>query len=309
MKIVFMGTEDFGIPALEALMQRGHEVAAIVTTPPRPKGRGRKLTSSSVAEFAEKAALSPVFMPESLKEAGFLDSLRQLEADLFLVAAYRILPEEVFTLPRVATVNIHASLLPKYRGAAPIQRAIEAGETTTGVTIFSIDKGIDTGRIIVQKSLDIGRSDTSPMLYERLSRLGAQAIIEAVELMLSGIVRYIEQDEATATKAPKLSKEEGLINWNDTAEQIFNRIRAYKPFPGTFTMLDSRRLGIEWAEPHMHSSDYACGAVSGASGEWFEVQCLRSTLRVIEVKPEGKSAMSAAAFMRGTKLERGKILG
>lgn len=309
MRFVFMGTENFGLPALEKLIEKGHSLAAIVSTPARYKGRGRKLIDSPVSLFSNKKGFSPLFTPQNLKNSNFISKLKAVNADFFLVAAFRILPEEVFTIPSFGTLNIHASLLPAYRGAAPVQRSIEAGEESTGVTIFHIDKGIDTGNIILQKHTDIGSQETAPQLYRRLSLLGAEAVEEAVDLLQRGNGAYFAQDDSRATKAPKLSKQEGRINFDDTARQIYNRIRAFKPFPGTYTFLKGRRLEIEWAIPVEYSSNYSPGHICKIDREWFDVQCRDSVLRVLEVKPEGKKNMPAPAFMRGTGINTGMRLG
>lgn len=309
MKIVYMGTADFGIPALQQLILSRFTICGIVTTPPRMKGRGLKMVDSPIAEYAYEHNLAPVLTPENLKDSDFISTLSKLEADLFVVIAYRILPEEVFGIPPLGTINVHASLLPKFRGPAPIHRAIEAGEKETGISIFQINKGIDTGRIICRKKLAIGEQETTPELYERMSSLGAEALIEACTSLQQGAVTYVEQDHTLASSAPKLSKEESLINWDSSATLLFNKIRAFKPFPGTKTSLDGKLLGIEWAVAVEGDSDKLCGHVCEVSTDWFEVQCRDSRLRILEVKPAGKKQMTVRAFLNGTKVEKGMILG
>jgi len=309
MKLVFLGSDEFGLPALERLAKAGHEIAAIVSTPAKPKGRGLKVVDSAVVTYTKQHEYQPIFTPENLKDSVFISSLKALEPQLFVVAAFRILPPEVFTIPSLSTINIHASLLPLYRGPAPIQRAIAAGESRTGVTIFAIDRGIDTGRIILQRELTIGPKETSPQLHARLSELGAEAIVEAVALLEAGEVSYVEQDERFASRAPKLAKEEAVIDWHEEAATIYNRIRAFKPFPGTYTVMNGRRLGIEWAEPLEAPPDFEPGTVCAVSKDWFEVQCGKGRLRVLEVKPEGRKHMDAGAFMRGSALACGVELG
>ena len=208
MKIVFMGSADFGIHALEKLLE-SHNIVGIISTPAKPSGRGLKLCDSPVTAFAREQGIGPVFTPESLKQPELPSLLKNLGADLFVVVAFRILPKSIFAIPPLGTINIHASLLPKYRGPAPIHRAIEAGEEETGVTIFRIDEGIDTGEILLQKKIGIGQSETTPELYSRLSILGADALIEALGLLESGSYKAIPQDISQATRAPKLSKGEG----------------------------------------------------------------------------------------------------
>ncbi|MBD3391471.1 MAG: methionyl-tRNA formyltransferase [Chitinivibrionales bacterium] len=309
MRIVFMGTEDFGLPALKRLARQGNEVAGVVSTPPRQRGRGLRLADSPVAAWARETGCGPVLTPERLNDPAFLSELRARDADLFVVAAFRILPPDVFAMPRLGTVNIHASLLPRYRGPAPIQRAIEAGETETGVTIFKIDRGIDTGGIILSKATAIGEEETTPELYARLRELGADALAEAVSLLERGKATCHPQDERHATKAPKLLKEEAVLDFEEHARVLYNRVRAFKPFPGTYTMLNGRRLGVEWAHPLESPGGRQPGTVCGISGDSFDIQCGRSVLRVLEVKPEGRKRMDAGAYLRGARLETGTVLG
>ncbi len=303
-----MGSSDFGIPALSSLISQNYNIAGIVTTPPRHKGRGLKIEESPIATYAIQNRLKPVFKPENLKDKDFIRDISLLKADLFIVIAYRILPADIFELPPLGTINVHASLLPKYRGPAPIHRAIEAGEKETGVTVFRIDKGIDTGNVILQKSITIAESKTTPQLYDHLSKLGAEAIIETCELFKKDKISYYNQNNAEVTHAPKLKKSESLLNWDMTAQALFNRIKAFKPFPGTYTLLNGNRLGIEWAVPVDNSFDSEKGIVCEISPDWFEVQCDNSRLRILEVKPAGKKRMPVKAFLLGTKLKKGTKL-
>ena len=306
MRIVFFGTADFGIPALDLLHTR-HTLAGVVTTPPRPSGRGRKLTSSPVAQHAGTFHEIPVFTPEVLDDPVFIETLDNLSADCFVVVAYRLLPRAVFSLPPQGTINIHASLLPAYRGPAPIQRAIEAGETETGVTVFRIDEGIDTGEILGQSVVPIGDEETTPELYERLSRLGVDVLDTTLRELEHGVCRPKRQDSVSASKAPKLKKSEAFIDWNLSARELFNKIRAFKPFPGTVTMIGKSRFGIEWATPidgavpGKHSS----GTIISVTGKTFDVQTGNGVLRIVSVKPEGRKTMSAGEYLRGTPLREG----
>ena len=284
-------------------------VRAIVTTPAKPQGRGLIYADSPVTVYAKSHGLSPILTPQNLKEPSFIDQLKQYPSDLFVVIAYRVLPPEVFMLPRIGTINVHASLLPRFRGPAPIHRAIEAGEQTTGVTVFKIDTGVDTGNVILQKSLAIAPQETTPHLYERLSALGAQALAEACDQLMESAVRYIHQDHTVATRAPKLDKKEAFLDWKLPAGVLFNRIRAFKPFPGTCTMLGKKLLKIEWAEPVSIESGAPCGQVVAVTQEWFDVQCGEGLLRVLEVKPEGKKQMKVTDFLRGNLIEKGIQLG
>ena len=308
MKIVFMGSAEFGIPALKLLLSN-HSVVGIVTTPPRPKGRGRAVAPSPVGQFAQAAGVGPIFSPSDLKDPLFYRSITACKADLFIVAAFRILPKFLFSLPRLGAINIHASLLPKYRGPAPIQRAIEAGETETGVTIFRIDEGIDTGMILLQKRVPIGPAETSEQLYGRLSDLGAHALMEAIERIDAGAAIPMRQNHVAASGAPKLTREEAAIDWHLSSQVIFNKIRAFKPFPGTFAVFKGERLGIEAARPmHGKAAVAAPGTVVAVGDGYFDVQCLQGSLRVLEVKPANRRRMSVHDFLLGTRMQEGTAL-
>jgi methionyl-tRNA formyltransferase len=306
MKIVFMGSADFGIPALERLSQF-HQIVGIVSTPARPKGRGLKLEDSPVAEFAKKKGIEPILTPEKLSDLEFIDQLKSFNADIFVVVAFRILPKVVFSIPPLGTVNIHASLLPRYRGPAPIHRAIEAGEKVTGITIFRIDEGIDTGEIIKQVSIPIGEQQTTPELYEIMSSCGAENIIEAIEMLQKREVVPSAQNHLDACKAPKLKKDEGLVDWNLPAETIFNRLRAFKPFPGTYSQLAGQRIGIEWATPLPSESGSGIepGTIIDVSQDVILVKCGSGTLQITSVKPEGKRSMTVHDFLLGKKIVKG----
>jgi len=321
MKIVFMGSAEFGLPALDMLLSR-HEVAAVVSTPAKPKGRGLKLFDSPVTEFAKSRGVDTVLTPENLLDRELIQQLVSLEPDLFVVVAFRILPREVFTIPKSGTLNIHASLLPRYRGAAPIHRAVEAGERETGVTVFRIDEGVDTGGIILQEKLSIGDSETTPELYGRLSAAGADALRDAIDGLAIGNAKIIPQNPAEATRAPKLSRQEGHIDWNLPAGVIFNKIRAFKPFPGTYFFINGKRVNIEWGEPVVNVSNddvnkvsnvedkynpvqAASGTVLTAKGDYIDVQCGGGVLRILKVKPEGRPSMDVRAFLLGHTINEG----
>jgi len=308
MKIVFMGSAEFGIPSLKRIIDSGFDVRGIVTTPAREKGRGLKTFESPVAQFALQNSIKPLIKPESLNDSNLIKTLETLEPDLFIVIAYRILPYQVFSIPSMGTINVHASLLPAYRGPAPIQRAIEAGEMETGITVFKIDHGIDTGNIILQRKISIGTEDTTPEVYERLSNLSADAMEEVCNNFESGNIHYKEQNNLCATLAPKLNKHEAAVNWNLTVFEIFNKIRAFKPFPGTYSMLDSSRLGIEWALPGEKTITAIPGTITKVNTDSFEVQCADGCLKIVEVKPEGKKKMTTSAFLNGNRIQEGTLL-
>ncbi len=300
-RIVFMGTTQFGISALAGLKAAGHDIAAVVSTPASPKGRGRGLVDSPMALYAKSAGLLPLLTPQSLNDERFMEELKTFNADVFVVAAFRILPKAVFSIPPLGTYNIHASILPKYRGSAPIQRAVAAGETETGVTIFRIDTGIDTGRIVLAQKTAIGPEETAEQLAERLSVLGAESLPQALERVASGADILETQNPALACGAPKLTKAEGRIDWQKSARDIFNEIRAFKPFPGTYTFLDDTRISLEWGVPAAQGagSDAVPGTVVTLDKEGFTVQCGEGAVAVTMVKPGGGTVMTARDFVNG----------
>jgi methionyl-tRNA formyltransferase len=308
LRILFMGSADFGIHTLDALIEAGHRIVGVVSTPARPRGRGLTMQDSPVTIAARRRSLEPVICPESLKDPALAEDLSALGAELFVVVAFRILPPAIFSIPPYGTVNIHASLLPRFRGPAPIQRAIEAGERESGVTIFRIDEGIDTGGVILQRRTAIGEKETTPELYERLSRLGAEALLDAIERIELGKVEYQRQDAALVSKAPKLKKAEARIDWQQSARTLFNRIRAFKPFPGSYAMLDGKRLGVIRAEPIACDTKEPVGTVAAVGDDYFDVVAGAGCLRIYEVKPEGRKQMSAGAFVHGRSIQRGTKL-
>lgn len=222
------------------------------------------------------------------------------------MVAFRILPRTLFSLPKFGTLNIHASLLPQYRGPAPIHRAIEAGEKKTGITVFRIDDGIDTGEILKQAVVAIGEQETTPELYGRLSILGADTLITVLEDLASGTCSPVDQRLQKGSRAPKLKKSEAAINWNLSADSLYNKIRAFKPFPGTFSCLNGKRISIEWAEP-LRENCLQCkpGTIVKFCNSGFSVQTGDGQLRIVMVRPEGKKSMSAADFMRGSSMAEG----
>ncbi len=307
MKIVFMGSSDFGIPALKELLKH-HMIIGVVSTPAKPQGRGLKVVESPIAVFAEENGIRPILKPNDLKSPDFLEELKELDADLFVVVAFKILPRSIFLIPRFGTVNIHASILPRYRGPAPIQRAIEAGEKETGVTIFKIDEGIDTGEILLQNSIPIQSEETTPELFEKLSIAGAQMLVKAIDNLEKGKFSYIPQEHGKSSKAPKLKKEEAHIVWLQSSLSIFNKIRAFKPFPGTYTILGDKRLGIEWAEVIDEITEGNSGTIKEVSESYFDVQCNPGILRILRVKPEGRKVMNVHDFLLGNRLVEGDML-
>lgn len=309
MDFIFFGTADFGLPALQALLDAGHTLKAVVTNPPKPAGRGLKLRKSPVDLYCEEHNLGPVLTPESIKSEEFVEELKTYSADIYVVVAFSILPESIFSIPAQGTYNIHAALLPNFRGPAPIHRAIETGATETGVTVFRIDKGVDTGNILLQKSLAIEPEETTPELYERLSKLGGDAIRESFSVIEAGEASYQTQDHSLATHAPLLKKSESTIHWEESATAIANRVRAFKPFPGTSTTFKDKKLDLIAVRPSDSALTGAPGEVVKADKEGIFIACGDGILELLTVKPEGKKAISSRDFLNGSKIEKGIVLG
>lgn len=323
MKIVFMGTPDFAVGALDALVEAGHEVTAVVTQPDKPKGRGKEMQAPPVKEYALCHGI-PVFQPVRIREPEAVKQLSSYDADLYVVAAFgQILTQEILDIPRFGSVNIHASLLPKYRGAAPIQRAILEGETVTGVTIQQMNAGIDTGDILSKVRVDISPEDTGDSLFEKLMRAGAGLIVETLPRIEAEEIRPEPQDETQATYAKRLSKELGEIDWSGPAQEIERKIRAFTSWPGAYTVLSGKTLKI-WrarvvegeaespllAEGAAAALPGACpGSVSAVTREEIIVNCGQGRLALREVQLSGKKRMPVKDFLLGVKVKTGDMLG
>jgi methionyl-tRNA formyltransferase len=303
MKIVFMGTPQAAVPTLERLVSDGHEVAAVYTRPDKPSGRGNKITYSSVKQFALERTL-PVFQPTKIKIPEAFDELKSHNADMIVVVAYgRILPESFLAAFPNGAVNVHFSLLPKYRGAAPVNWAIARGETITGVTTMQMDAGLDTGDILLQRESEIGAAETAPELMERLSIDGAELLSETLRTLDK--ITPVAQNEDDASYAPILRREDGIIEWDRTAKEIADRVRGFQPFPTSFSHQNGRRVTI-WRTAVRDFVNGEPGTVASIDKETFDVACGDgSGLSVIEVQPEGKRRMSAADFVNGMRLKVG----
>lgn len=304
-----MGSGSFAIPTLTLLVERGHEVAAVVTQPDRESGRGRTVQPPPVKIAANRLGLD-VRQPRRIRDGEVIAALTQLSPDLQVVAAYgQILPQPVIEIPRLGTLNVHASLLPRYRGAAPIQWAIANGETVTGVTIMVIDAGLDTGPTLLSRSTPIGAEETSPQLQERLAELGAGLLIEALRGLEAGTLTPRVQDHAAATLAPMLRKEDGRVDWQMEAKLIADRVRAFTPWPGVFTHHAGKLLRLHRvrAVSGVAASPATVGAVDR---DGVVVGCGSGTaLRLLDVQPESRRVMPAAAFAPGARLLPGAKLG
>ncbi|MDH4222911.1 MAG: methionyl-tRNA formyltransferase [candidate division Zixibacteria bacterium] len=310
MRIVFMGTPEFALPSLSLLLKSQHQIAGVVTQPDKPRGRGLKLSSSPVKKFAELNDLK-VLTPDKLKSEEFIDSLRELEPDLIAVVAFRILPEEIFLLPPKGTINLHASILPKYRGAAPINWVIINGERITGATTFFIQKKVDTGNIILQREVEITPEENSGELSLKLSRLGAELLLETINLIDKGEVRTFPQDESGISLAPKITEEVCKIDWTKKALEINNLIRGLSPYPGAFTYFRGKLLKVYKAGVETGSSTPAepGKVVEVNQTKGILVQTGQGSLYLLEVQLEGKKKLMAADFMRGARVKVGEKLG
>lgn len=304
-KIVFMGTPGFALPSLSALLA-AHEVLAVVTQPDRPAGRNKRLRQSPVKRLAASRAL-PILQPARLRAGEAADSIRRYSADLFVVVAYgQILPQTVLALPRFGTINVHASLLPRWRGAAPIQAAIRAGDSESGVTIMLLDAGLDTGPILAQQALDLTQNETGASLHDKLAKLGADLLADTIPRYLSGEIKPLAQAETGVTYAPQIRKEEGEIDWRLPAVEIERLVRAFSPWPGTYTYFAGEMLKIsagycgagaaEAGAVQRHARGIAIGT---GSGLYFPLELQRA----------GKQRLHIADFVRGTRGFIGARLG
>ncbi|MCL5268719.1 MAG: methionyl-tRNA formyltransferase [Bacteroidetes bacterium] len=306
MKIVFMGTPEFAVPSLRAIVQAGYGVAAVVTNPDEPQGRGLKVSPPPVKTAALELGLV-VIQVESLKDPEFLRKLKEIAPDLVVVVAFRILPKEVFTIPRLGTFNLHSSLLPKYRGAAPINWAVVKGETETGITTFFLDEKMDTGKVILQKKTDIGENETAGELTARLSVIGAAGVVETIKLIESGSVELIDQDNSLATKAPKISKDDCTIEWNRPAKEVHDFIRGFSPEPGAFTFLNGKMLKIFRTRITHEKASLPAGTLKAEQRKLFAA-CADEFVEVVELQLEGKKRLDAPEFLRGTRVAVGTNL-
>ena len=321
MKIIFMGTPDFAAAALEKIAEAGHEITLVVTQPDKPKGRSGELQVSDVKACALKHGF-PVFQPERIKLEENVAYLKNYEADIYVVAAFgQILSQEILDIPKFGCVNIHASLLPKYRGAAPIQQSIIDGEEKTGVTIMQMAAGMDTGDILLQREIPIDDDETGGGLFDKLSDLGAELIVEALPKIERGELTPVPQDESLATKCGKLSKNMGKIDFNKNAQAIRNLVRGLNPWPSAFTRLDGKMLKIWVADAFDDKKiketfvnvetvkNAAPGTVSFVTKDSIGVATGKGTLVLREVQLEGKKRMSVKDFLLGNKIEIGTKLG
>ncbi|PYL18864.1 MAG: methionyl-tRNA formyltransferase [Verrucomicrobia bacterium] len=304
MRIVFIGTGEIGVPTLRALQKSEHELGRVVTQPDKPVGREQKITAPPIKKAliagGPNAGPAQTLQPARIKDREAIDQIRALAPDVIVVMAYgQILPRAVLEIPKIACLNLHASLLPRWRGAAPIQAAIAAGDREAGMTVMYMDEGLDTGDILLQRKIDISPSETGATLHDRLAQIAPEVLLESLRLLAAGNAPRIPQDQALATYAPKLNREAGRLNWNESVEAIERKIRAYNPWPGAFTEFSGRNLKI-----------FAASIVDlrGKPGEILRkdrelvVATSDRALSLTDVQLEGKRRMSAAEFLRGRTL-------
>lgn len=312
MKIVYMGTPDFAVGALEALIRAGHQITAVVTQPDRPKGRGKELQMSPVKQCALKYDI-PIFQPVKIKEQEEVSKLQSFEADIFIVAAFgQILSEEILTMPRFGCINIHASLLPKYRGAGPIQRVILEGEKETGITIMQMDKGIDTGDILLQSAFPIDSKETGDSLHDKLAEEGARLIVEALEKIEAGEITPRKQKEEEASYAGMLQKSMGKIDWNKDAAQIERMVRGLNSWPSAYTTYRGKTLKIwdsDISENETALEEAVPGVVTAVKKDAIYVRTGDKELRITELQLEGKKRMAVKDFLLGYQIKTGEVLG
>jgi len=297
MKIIFMGTPEFAIPSLKAIYESKHQLLAVVTTPDKERGRGQKITFTAVKQFAIENNIS-IYQPEKLKgNQEFVEQMKALQPDLFVVVAFRILPKEIFEIPKFGSFNLHASLLPKYRGAAPIQWALINGEKETGLTTFKLAEKVDTGNIYLQEKVPIYPEDNFGTLHDRLSELGADVVLRTIEMIESGNYQLLQQDDSFASPAPKITKEICKIDWNKSAEEIHNLVRGLSPYPAAFFTFNEKIIKVYKTEVvkdfNLQPSEFY------QTKKELIVGCGKDALRILEIQLEGKKRLGIEEFLRG----------
>lgn len=307
-RILFMGTPQFAVPALEGLVRSGYPLIGVVTQPDRPQGRGRGLAPPPVKVAARALGLT-VLQPERVRTPDFLDTFRQLAPDCVVVAAFgQILPAEIIRGPREGCINIHPSLLPKYRGAAPINWALIRGEQQTGVTIMRMDEGVDSGPILLQEETSIGPAETFGMLHDRLAILGAELLVIALAMLQAGTLQPKPQDDRLATSAPRLRREDGLIPWRSDCRKIVSLIRGLSPTPGAYTRFSGRQLKIFMAEAETGTVTEPPGTLAGETASGLRVAAANGYVLLQEIQLEGRKRMAFSEFLRGVRVAPGQIL-
>ncbi len=311
MRIIFMGTPEFAVASLKALIDAGENVVAVVTVPDKPAGRGQKMHESAVKVFAKEHQI-PVLQPVKLRDPEFIAELRSYQADLQVVVAFRMLPEMVWDMPKHGTVNVHASLLPNYRGAAPINWAVINGEKKSGVTTFLLQHEIDTGNILFADEVEIADTDDAGILHDKLMEKGAQLIVKTVDAIRNGEINPVPQDDLLAAEdvkhAPKIFKEDGEIDWNKDTASIYNKIRGLSPYPTAYTKLDNKGLKIFQTRKEITTHDLIPGTYVTDGKNLLKVATKDGYIHLLSIQIEGKKRMQIADFLRGYRFEDPKIL-
>ena len=309
MKILFMGTPDFAIPTLKALIESGERVVGVVTQPDKPKGRGYELLPTPIKAFALSKGLE-VYQPQTLRDEAFAELLEELAPELIVVVAYgKILPENVLNYPKYGCINVHGSILPEYRGAAPMQRAIIEGKSETGVTIMYMEKGLDTGDMLRIEKCPINENDNFEDIHDRLSEIGALALIKTVYDLKSGVAQRVKQDDSLATYAAKIEKSDCALDFSKSAKEVHDLIRGLSPIPLSFTRTPDGKL-LKVLESRVFDNEKVLGKVGEviSVGDDISVACGKGAISFLRVLPEGKGRMSSADFVRGRKIKAGDIL-
>ncbi|WP_131926349.1 methionyl-tRNA formyltransferase [Hazenella coriacea] len=304
-----MGTPDFAVPSLTALIQEKYDVVTVVTQPDRPKGRKKVITPTPVKVVAERYGI-PVFQPEKLRDPVNVEKVLSYQPDLIVTAAYgQILPESLLKVPKYGCINVHASLLPKYRGGAPIHQAIIDGEEETGVTIMYMVKALDAGDMIAQRAIPITETDHVGTMHDKLSQVGAELLTETLPPLLKGELTPIAQDETQVTYAPNIKRDDEKIDWSRSAKQLTNQIRGLHPWPVAFTVWHGKPFKIWWAHVLEESADAIPGTVKRVDEEGIVVSTGEGCLKLTDIQPAGKKRMSVSEFIRGHQMEAGERLG
>ena len=307
LRIVFMGTPEFAVPSLDKLLQAGYTIVGVVTAPDKPAGRGMNLQQSAIKKFAVEKGLK-ILQPEKLKSQDFLQELKELHADLQIVVAFRMLPEVVWDMPPMGTINLHASLLPQYRGAAPINRAIINGEKETGATTFKLQHKIDTGDILLQQTINIGEDETAGQLHDRMKEIGADLLVKTINGLADETLKEIPQanfatsngQPATHLKhAPKLSTETSKIDWNKNVDEVYDLIRGLSPYPGAFTILNGKTLKIYTAKKEIIQPEIESGKNKTDKKTFLKFACTNGYISITELQLEGKKRMDVESFLKG----------
>ena len=302
LRIVFLGTPEFAVASLKALVDSGYNIVGVITAPDKPAGRGMKITESAVKKYALEKGLK-ILQPEKLKNPAFLEELKSLNADLQVVVAFRMLPEAIWDMPPLGTINVHGSLLPQYRGAAPINWAIINGEKETGVTTFKLQQEIDTGNILLQEKITIKDNETAGELHDEMKELGASVLTKTIQQLVEGTVREIPQNMTTSyiKHAPKIFTETCKIDWNNSSENIYNLIRGLSPFPGAFTFLNGKMLKIYKCKIERNAHHYENGIFLTDNKTYFKFTCTDGYIHIIDLQMQDKKRMSVEDFLRGNK--------